>query len=116
MIRYKLRCNKQHEFEAWFGSSAAYDRQAKRGLVTCPDCGSKKVEKALMAPPGLALISVSDRAWAAASTCHNGHCAGWSSLSAVAAWPRASWRAPDPELHNRKEGPGVRRLLLQDAE
>lgn len=50
MIRYKLRCHKDHEFEAWFGSSSAYDKQAKRGLVTCPDCGSKKVQKALMTP------------------------------------------------------------------
>src|SRR5512136_3038692 len=50
MIRYTLVCNKRHEFESWFASSAAYDKQAKRGLVTCPLCGSAKVEKALMAP------------------------------------------------------------------
>ena len=50
MIRYRLKCSKKHEFEAWFGSSAAYDRQAKRGQVECPECGSKKVTKALMAP------------------------------------------------------------------
>jgi hypothetical protein len=50
MIRYQLQCDKHHEFEAWFKSSADYDRQAKRKLVTCPDCGSAKVQKALMAP------------------------------------------------------------------
>jgi len=50
MIRYALVCNKRHEFESWFANSAAYDKQAKRGLVTCPECGSAKVEKALMAP------------------------------------------------------------------
>ena len=50
MIRYRLQCNKSHEFEAWFNSSKAYDTQARRGLVECPDCGSKKVTKALMAP------------------------------------------------------------------
>jgi hypothetical protein len=50
MIRYRLVCNKSHEFEAWFGSSAAYDRQAKKGQVECPTCGSKKVTKAMMAP------------------------------------------------------------------
>jgi hypothetical protein len=50
MIRYTLVCNKRHEFESWFSNSSAYDRQAKRGLVTCPLCGSAKVEKALMAP------------------------------------------------------------------
>ena len=50
MIRYTLVCNKRHEFESWFANSAAYDKQVKRGLVTCPLCGSAKVEKTLMAP------------------------------------------------------------------
>jgi hypothetical protein len=50
MIRYALICNKRHTFESWFASSAAYDKQAKRGLVACPLCGSTKVEKALMTP------------------------------------------------------------------
>jgi hypothetical protein len=50
MIRYSLACERRHVFESWFQNSAAYDRQAKRGLVTCPHCGSAKVEKAIMAP------------------------------------------------------------------
>ena len=50
MIRYALACEHAHTFESWFQNSAAYDRQAKRGLVTCPTCGSAKVEKAVMAP------------------------------------------------------------------
>jgi hypothetical protein len=50
MIRYNLVCAKGHEFESWFAGSAAYDKQAKRGLVECPVCGSTKVEKALMTP------------------------------------------------------------------
>ena len=50
MIRYNLVCDKRHEFESWFQSSAAYDKQARRGLVSCPLCGSSKVEKAIMAP------------------------------------------------------------------
>ena len=50
MIRYRLKCEKRHEFEAWFASSAAFDRQAKRGQVNCPRCGSAKVHKSLMAP------------------------------------------------------------------
>jgi hypothetical protein len=50
MIRYRLKCSKKHEFEAWFKSSADYDSQAKRKLVTCPECGTAKVTKALMAP------------------------------------------------------------------
>jgi hypothetical protein len=50
MIRYALVCEKAHAFESWFADSSAYDRQAKRGLVSCPQCGSTKVEKAIMAP------------------------------------------------------------------
>jgi hypothetical protein len=50
MIKYALVCAKGHGFESWFADSGAYDKQAKRGLVTCPHCGSAKVEKAIMAP------------------------------------------------------------------
>lgn len=50
MIRYSLRCERKHAFEAWFANSADYERQKKRGLVTCPACGSASVEKAIMAP------------------------------------------------------------------
>ena len=50
MIHYALICKQGHQFESWFQDSAAYDKQAKRGLVTCPQCGSTKVEKAIMAP------------------------------------------------------------------
>jgi len=50
MIRYSLACTDGHEFEAWFGDSAAYDAQKTKGLLICPVCGSAEVEKALMAP------------------------------------------------------------------
>ena len=50
MIHYSLACDKGHSFESWFQNSAAYDKQAKRGLIECPMCGSAKVEKAIMAP------------------------------------------------------------------
>jgi len=50
MIRYALECEHGHAFESWFQNSAAFDKQAKRNLVTCPICGSAKVEKAIMAP------------------------------------------------------------------
>jgi hypothetical protein len=50
MIRYALVCAKGHSFESWFQSSAAYDKQAKRALVTCPVCGTAKVEKEIMSP------------------------------------------------------------------
>ena len=50
MIRYALNCDQGHVFDSWFQNSAAYDKQAKRSLVTCPICGSAEVEKAMMAP------------------------------------------------------------------
>jgi hypothetical protein len=50
MIHYHLLCETEHAFDAWFGSSSAFDTQAKRGLVECPRCGSTTVRKAIMAP------------------------------------------------------------------
>ncbi len=50
MIKYDLRCKNGDEFEAWFGSISDYDKQSEAGLVECPHCGSKHVEKAPMAP------------------------------------------------------------------
>jgi len=50
MIHYNLRCEKGHAFESWFQSSSAYESQEKRRLVSCPICGSVKVERAIMAP------------------------------------------------------------------
>ena len=50
MIVFDLRCGNGHVFEAWFGSSAAYEEQRAGGLVACPLCGSGEVDKAVMAP------------------------------------------------------------------
>jgi hypothetical protein len=50
MIRYALRCERDHNFESWFQDSAAYDQQVKRKLVSCPVCESVAIEKAIMAP------------------------------------------------------------------
>ncbi|MGE5952431.1 MAG: DUF1178 family protein [Qipengyuania vulgaris] len=50
MIVFDLHCDNGHRFEGWFGSSADYDSQRGQGLVDCPECGSKTVGKAPMAP------------------------------------------------------------------
>ncbi|HLX14567.1 MAG TPA: DUF1178 family protein [Bradyrhizobium sp.] len=50
MIHYHLRCEQGHAFESWFQSSSAYEAQEKSELVSCPSCGSTKVERAIMAP------------------------------------------------------------------
>jgi hypothetical protein len=50
MIRYALRCDRDHGFEAWFRSSGDYDRSVAAGDTACPVCGSVAVKKAPMAP------------------------------------------------------------------
>ena len=51
MIVFDLECGSQgHVFEAWFGSTADYESQRERGLVSCPICGDQQVAKAVMAP------------------------------------------------------------------
>ncbi len=50
MIHYLLRCVDDHGFDGWFKDSASFEKQAKRGLLECPVCGSVKVERALMTP------------------------------------------------------------------
>lgn len=51
MIVFDLKCAAHgHVFETWFGSSADYEDQQARGLVTCPYCGDAQIGKAVMAP------------------------------------------------------------------
>jgi hypothetical protein len=50
MILYRLICAKGHEFDSWFRNGAAFDRQSAKGLLSCPDCGSNDIAKAVMAP------------------------------------------------------------------
>jgi hypothetical protein len=50
MIHYQLRCSQSHGFDGWFNDSTSFEKQAKRGLIECPECGGTDVERALMAP------------------------------------------------------------------
>ena len=50
MIHYALRCVQDHEFDGWFNSGDSFEKQAKLGLLECPECGSTKVSRGLMAP------------------------------------------------------------------
>jgi len=50
MIKYNLKCEDNHIFEAWFKNSSTYDEQESRGVISCALCGSSKIEKAPMAP------------------------------------------------------------------
>ena len=50
MILFNLKCSRGHVFEAWFRDNATYESQTESGEVSCPSCGTRKVEKAVMAP------------------------------------------------------------------
>jgi hypothetical protein len=50
LIRFTLACEHDHEFEGWFRSSDDFEKQKKRGLIDCPECGSHRIDKTLMAP------------------------------------------------------------------
>lgn len=50
MIVFDLKCAHGHVFEAWFNSSAGYEEQRGAGLIACPVCDDRAIEKAVMAP------------------------------------------------------------------
>lgn len=51
MIKFTLKCENDHSFESWFGSSADFEKVHSAGMVGCTVCGSTSVQKTLMAPP-----------------------------------------------------------------
>ncbi len=50
MIRFSLKCDRDHRFDSWFQSAEAFERLHAAGMLACSVCGSHGVEKALMAP------------------------------------------------------------------
>lgn len=50
MIKFTLKCEKDHQFDSWFQSTSAFDKLRRSGMLTCETCGSTNVEKAIMAP------------------------------------------------------------------
>jgi hypothetical protein len=47
---YNLQCEAQHQFEGWFASEDDYTRQLQTGLLECPICGDKTVQRLPSAP------------------------------------------------------------------
>lgn len=45
MIVFDLLCGEGHRFEGWFGSAADFAAQKERQLLSCPSCGSSKIER-----------------------------------------------------------------------
>lgn len=50
MIVYRLKCDLNHRFDAWFQSGASFEEQQKQKLLECPHCGSTGISKAPMSP------------------------------------------------------------------
>jgi hypothetical protein len=111
MIRYALACEQGHTFESWFASSAAYDKQAKHGLVTCPVCNSAKVEKTIMAPR---LAGTKKRASVPAPAPEAAAPAAPTPPAADASAPVAVMSPPEREL--RKKLKELREHLTKNAD
>ena len=50
MIKYNLKCENNHNFDAWFSDSSNFEVHNKKNLIFCPKCNSTKIEKNIMAP------------------------------------------------------------------
>ncbi|OFX09649.1 MAG: hypothetical protein A2516_07560 [Alphaproteobacteria bacterium RIFOXYD12_FULL_60_8] len=74
MILYTLRCDKNHHFEEWFSNSADCDSKTAAGALSCPECGSTQVGKAIMAPSIGGASSTREPAPCGAPSCGHGMC------------------------------------------
>jgi hypothetical protein len=45
MIIFELACANEHRFEGWFASAEDFDRQSREGLLICPTCADRAIEK-----------------------------------------------------------------------
>ena len=50
MIKYILKCHKDHEFESWFSDSEEFEKLNQRRLLECIYCSSQNIKKSIMAP------------------------------------------------------------------
>ena len=52
MIVFELICSANHRFEGWFASADDFTSQKERGLLACPRCSDKSIEKLVTAKIG----------------------------------------------------------------
>ena len=50
MIKYNLKCKKNHEFESWFSNSKEYEKLKRKKLIECIFCKTLEVKKKIMSP------------------------------------------------------------------
>lgn len=67
MIVFELQCSEQHQFEGWFASPEAFERQLVAGEITCPVCADPDVRKVPSARIRRPKASSSERAPVASS-------------------------------------------------
>jgi len=119
MVVLNLACEADHVFEGWFGSSADCSEQQSRGLLSCPVCGSSRVErrpsaprlnvshlragKALTTPPPAPACPPEDAATAAAA-CGAGRPTEAEAREAL----QSLWMAASRELARHSEDVGER--------
>ena len=47
MIAFDLVCSRGHKFECWFKNSDSFEEQKAFGVIHCPVCNDRRVEKAI---------------------------------------------------------------------
>ena len=51
MIVFNLNCSDcTSSFEGWFENTQDYNKQIRKGLLTCPSCNCTQIKKGLMTP------------------------------------------------------------------
>ena len=51
MIVFNLNCSDcDFSFEGWFENTTDFNKQIKKGILSCPSCNSIQIKKGLMAP------------------------------------------------------------------
>lgn len=113
---FDLDCAQGHVFEGWFASEQDFQSQRQDGLIECPMCGSRQVQKKLSAPR-LNLRTASSAGGAAASPLQaaspahaSGGSAKGSSGAEVAAAQdfQAAWLALSRQAMRQAEDVGPR--------
>ena len=46
MIAFDLFCSNGHKFECWFKDGVSFEEQKSTGMITCPICDDRQIEKA----------------------------------------------------------------------
>ncbi len=46
MIAFDLFCSKGHKFECWFKDGSSFEEEKSSGLITCPICNDRQIERA----------------------------------------------------------------------